>query len=62
MSQNNAPTVIAPHQGMNEAARAQLQAELAHRFRHTMRTGQVSPLLHLVLRYKQEAAPCTAPT
>jgi len=35
-----------------------LQQEVAHRFRHTLRTGQVSPLLHLVLRYRQEVRPC----
>ena len=35
-----------------------LQQELEHRFRHTLRSGQVSPLLHLVLRYRQEVRPC----
>jgi hypothetical protein len=35
-----------------------LQQELAHRFRHTLHGGHVSPLLHLVLRHKQEAHPC----
>ena len=35
-----------------------LQQEVEHRFRHTFRCGQVSPLLHLVLRYRQEVRPC----
>ena len=50
---NQVPPKEAPDRP-NEA----LQQALAHRFRHTLRTGQVSPLLHLVLRYRQEVRPC----
>jgi hypothetical protein len=46
-----------------DADRELLQQTLAHRFRHTLHTGQVSPLLHLMLRYRQahrqEVRPCT---
>lgn len=34
--------------------REQVRRELEHRFRHTLRSGQLSPLLHLVMRYKME--------
>lgn len=61
MNTNDPPPALAAPK-LDEAARAQLQQDLAHRFRHTLRTGQASPLLHLVLRYKQEVQPCTAPT
>lgn len=44
------------------APRDPLQQTLEHRFRHTLRTGQVSPLLHLVLRYRQEVPPCRTTT
>lgn len=38
--------------------RESMQIELEHRFRHTLRTGQVSPLLNLMLQYKMQVAPC----
>jgi hypothetical protein len=45
-----------------DADRELLQQTLARRFRHTLHTGQVSPLLHLMLRYRLEVRPCTAPS
>ena len=45
-----------------DTAKDPLQQTLAHRFRHTLYTGQVSPLLHLVLRYRQEVRPCQTPS
>lgn len=44
-----------------DADRELLQQALERRFRHTLHTGQLSPLLHLMLRYRQEVRPCTAP-
>ncbi|MBI5924310.1 MAG: hypothetical protein HY836_01810 [Aquabacterium sp.] len=46
-----------PRAGAN-LERGALQPLLEHRFRHTLRSGQVSPLLHLILRYRQEASAC----
>lgn len=43
-----------------DAVRDPMQQALTRRFRHTLHTGQVSPLLHLVLRYRQEVRPCPA--
>ena len=34
--------------------RAEIRRELAHRFRLYQRCGQLSPLLHIMLRYKLE--------
>jgi len=48
--------VATPEQ--NDTARDALQQVLEYRFRHALRTGQVNPLLHLMLRYKQEVKPC----
>lgn len=45
-----------------EQDKGALQLALEHRFRHTLRSGQVSPLLHLVLRHKQEVSTCTPNT
>lgn len=42
----------APSDG--ELERAQLRQQLESRFRHSLRSGQLSPLLHLVMRYKME--------
>lgn len=39
-------------------AQAQHQQALLHRFRHALRAGQSSPLLHLVLRHRQETVSC----
>lgn len=41
-----APTVC------TEEQREQIKLQLEHRFRHILRSGQVSPLFHLLLRYK----------
>jgi len=54
----NAPTATTEA----ETPRDPIQQALEHRFRHTLRTGQVSPLLHLVLRYRQEVPPCRTTT
>lgn len=35
-----------------EAQREEAKRQIEHRFRHILRSGQVSPLLHLVMRYK----------
>lgn len=35
-----------------EAQREETKRQIAHRFRHILRSGQVSPLFHLVMRYK----------
>lgn len=37
--------------------REQVRRELEHRFRHGLRAHQVSPLLHLLMRYKLEQQP-----
>lgn len=47
-----------PKVGMDTPPREPLLQALEHRFRHTLRSGQVSPLLHLVWRYQQEAQTC----
>lgn len=31
--------------------REQIKLQLEHRFRHILRSGQVSPLFHLLMRY-----------
>lgn len=56
------PALEPPPQPDSIADRGALQAMLEHRFRHTLRSGQVSPLLHLILRYRQEASACTPNT
>lgn len=52
----------APRQDMARAEETAADAHgndaLAHRFRHAMRAGQVSPLFHLVMRHKQETGAC----
>jgi hypothetical protein len=35
--------------------RDQVRETLERRFRHHLRTGQLSPLLHLLMRYKLES-------
>lgn len=55
-------TPMQPSRAADDQDRDALQTQLEHRFRHTLRSGQVSPLLHLILRYRQEAAPCTPNT
>lgn len=42
---------------LHEQERDVLRQQLEHRFRHSLRSGQLSPLLHLVMRYKLES--CT---
>jgi hypothetical protein len=37
--------------------RDQIRETLERRFRHHLRTGQLSPLLHLLMRYKLESQP-----
>ncbi|TAK98539.1 MAG: hypothetical protein EPO09_02280 [Aquabacterium sp.] len=56
------PALEPPVLPESTADRGVLQAMLEHRFRHTLRSGQVSPLLHLILRYRQEASACTPNT
>lgn len=53
-------TPVAPLAGpaSSEAERSPAHQQLEHRFRYSMRAGQVSPLFHLVLRYKQEQLAC----
>lgn len=43
-----------PLPGTNDHDRERLRRQLDHRFRHSLRSGQLSPLLHLVMRYKLE--------
>lgn len=38
--------------GHTKEQREQIKLQLEHRFRHILRSGQVSPLFHLLLRYK----------
>ncbi|MDO9002974.1 MAG: hypothetical protein Q7V20_05935 [Aquabacterium sp.] len=45
-SQDLAPTICTDEQ------RAQIKLQLEHRFRHILRSGVVSPLFHLLMRYK----------
>jgi hypothetical protein len=52
------PAVVTAVNETHDRPHESLQQELEHRFRHTLHTGQVSPLLHLVLRYRQEVQPC----
>lgn len=40
------------------ACQALLRQTLLHRFRHALRAGHSSPLLHLVMRHRQETPPC----
>ncbi|CAH0348050.1 hypothetical protein [Aquabacterium sp. CECT 9606] len=35
-----------------EAQREETRRQIEHRFRHILDSGQVSPLFHLVMRYK----------
>lgn len=51
------PTPTSPDT-LSQAEHDKWQGELAHRFRHTLSTGHVSPLLHLILQYKLKAPPC----
>ncbi len=37
---------------------ADRQQAIEHRFRHATRQGQLSPLLHLMLRHEQNRPPC----
>lgn len=50
---DNAPSqpVPADQDDAKELARRALE----HRFRHSLRSGQLSPLLHLMVRYKAGA-------
>ena len=38
-----------------QAVREQMRQALEHRFRLCLKSGQISPLFHLMLRYKTEA-------
>ncbi|MGH6645512.1 hypothetical protein [Aquabacterium sp.] len=40
-----------------EAQREETRRQIEHRFRHILGSGQVSPLYHLVMRYKLGALP-----
>lgn len=40
-----------------EAQREEIRRLLEHRFRHILRSGQVSPLFHLMMRYKLGTLP-----
>jgi hypothetical protein len=52
------PTAETPADTLDALQRERVQRELEHRFRHTLRTGQVSPLLHLMLRHQLEEPRC----
>ena len=45
-TEDHAPAVCTDEQ------REQIKLKLEHRFRHILRSGQVSPLFHLLMRYK----------
>lgn len=63
MHETEATHALEPQTKPDDAVdRGALQATLEHRFRHTLRSGQVSPLLHLILRYRQETSTCTPNT
>lgn len=38
--------------GCTDEQREQIKIQLEHRFRHILRSGMVSPLFHLLMRYK----------
>lgn len=40
-----------------QAKQEQVRLELEHRFRHCLRSGCISPLLHLMIRYKMRSLP-----
>lgn len=40
-----------------EQHREEVRRAIEHRFRHISRAGHISPLLHLILRYKLEQRP-----
>jgi hypothetical protein len=42
----------APEGGGMQASRAQIDARMQRLFRHTAKTGQLNPLLHIVRRYR----------
>ncbi len=49
------PSTTAPSATMSaEQQRTRVLQTLEHRFRHHLRTGHVSPLLHLVMRFQLE--------
>lgn len=41
----------------SEARRQQVRQELEIRFRHCLRTGQICPLFHLMMRYRMGERP-----
>jgi hypothetical protein len=47
---------LAIEQGVDQH-REDLRRAIEHRFRHILRAGRVSPLFHLILRYKLEQRP-----
>lgn len=49
-----APDSEPPSRDLHGQSRDMLRQQLEHRFRHSLRSGQLSPLLHLVMRYKLE--------
>jgi hypothetical protein len=51
----HAPHPAVPEPAMSaEQRRTKVLQTLEHRFRHHLRTGHVSPLLHLVMRFQLE--------
>lgn len=40
-----------------EQQREKVRRAIEHRFRHFSRAGHISPLLHLIMRYKLEQRP-----
>jgi hypothetical protein len=49
------PTPDAAHASTEgQGQREQIKQQLEHRFRHHLQSGQLCPLLHLIMRYKLE--------
>jgi hypothetical protein len=46
------PNVATTETDTEHAKYEQIRHELERRFRHCLRSGQISPLLHLMIRYK----------
>lgn len=44
-------------QHREEVRREEVRRAIEHRFRHISHAGHISPLLHLILRYKLEQRP-----
>jgi hypothetical protein len=44
------------HAAQLQARREQVRIEVEHLFRHSLRNGQLNPLLHPITRYRMEQA------